>query len=117
MCIRFVVIIAAALIAPTSVAQCAWVVETDGACVQKWEPSDLLRGPAAVANAPLLPIRTLAGGAQYAWNTAEWWPWQIMALGPAVTLFSGAAGVVEGVWWAGAWRRRHAERRIFCHLP
>lgn len=95
------VIIAAALMARAGVAECAWMVDADGACVQRWAPSDLLRGPAAIANAPLLPVRNLAGGAQYAWNTKEWWPWQIAALGPAVTLISGAGGVLEGVWWAG----------------
>lgn len=94
--------IVAAIIARGSVARSAWTVDANGACVERWAPSDLLRGPAAVANAPLLPLRTLAGGAQYAWNTAEWWPWQIAGLGPAVTLICGAAGVVEGVWWAGS---------------
>jgi hypothetical protein len=94
-------IIAAALLARASVVGGAWMVGADGTCVEHWAPSDLLRGPAAIADGPLLPVRTLAGGAQYAWNTPEWWPWQIGVLGPAVTLVSGAGGMVEGLWWVG----------------
>ena len=93
--------VGAALIAQASVAHCAWTVDADGACVRKWAPSDLLRGPVAIANAPLLPVRTMVGGAEYAWNKQEWWWWHTVVLGSAVTGVSGAAGVVEGVWWAG----------------
>jgi hypothetical protein len=77
----------------------AWVVDSAGACVERWAPSDMARGPKAVLNGPLLPFRQMAGGAAYAWNTEEWWPWQIVAMGPGVTLFSGAAGLLEGTWW------------------
>ena len=79
----------------------AWTVDAEGACVERWESGDLLRGPTAIVNAPLLPVRTLAGGAEYAWNTAEWWPVQIAILGPVVTLFAGAFGVLEAGWWVG----------------
>jgi hypothetical protein len=77
----------------------AWVVDSAGGCVEQWAPSDMARGPKAVLNGPLLPFRQMAGGAEYAWNTEEWWPWQIAAMGPGVTLFSGAAGLLEGTWW------------------
>jgi len=83
------------------VARAAWIVDSRGQCVQGWASSDLLRGPTAIVNAPLLPFRTFAGGAEYAWNTTEWWPYQITILGPAVTLFSGCFGVIESCWWAG----------------
>lgn len=98
---RTSIIVLAAFIARASVGYCAWTVDANGACVEHWAPSDLLRGPTAIVNGPLRPVRTLAGGAEYAWNTTEWWPWKIVGLGPAVTLVSGAAGVVEGVWWIG----------------
>ena len=77
----------------------AWVVDSAGGCVEQWEPSDMARGPKAILNGPLLPFRQMAGGAEYAWNTEEWWPWQIAIMGPAVTLFSGAAGLLEATWW------------------
>lgn len=77
----------------------AWVVDSAGGCVEQWAPSDMARGPKAVLNAPLLPFRQMAGGAEYAWNTKEWWPWQIAVMGPGVTLFSGAAGLLEATWW------------------
>jgi hypothetical protein len=94
-------IIAAALVARASMAAGTWTVDAHGNCVEAWQSRDLLRGPTAIANAPLLPVRTLAGGAQYAWSQDEWWPWKIVLLGPAVTLICGAAGAVESVWWAG----------------
>ena len=94
-------LLVASVVTPAGVARAAWVVDAQGACVERWESSDLLRGPTAIANGPLLPIRTFAGGAEYAWNTPEWWPWQIAGLGPAVTIISGIAGAIEGVWWIG----------------
>ena len=97
--VRTAIVIAAALVLRVSIAHAAWTVDASGACVETWAPSDLLRGPTAIVNTPLLPLRTLAGGAQYAWNTTEWWPWQIAVLGPAVTLFAGAWGALEGAWW------------------
>jgi hypothetical protein len=94
-------VIGAALIAPASVAQCAWMVSADGTCVQEWAPSDLLRGPAAIVNAPLQPVRTTAGGAEYAWNKKDWGWWYKTVLGSAVAGVSAAAGLVEGLWWVG----------------
>jgi len=41
----------------------------------------------------------MAGGAEYAWNKNEWWPWYGVVLGAAVVGVSGAAGLVEGLWW------------------
>src|SRR5262245_28654722 len=93
--------LAGLLVARATVGHGAWVVDANGACVEQWSSSDVLRGPTAIVNAPLLPVRTFAGGAEYAWNNTEWWPWQIAVLGPAVTIFSGAAGVIEAVWWVG----------------
>ena len=92
-------IVMTALVARVGVARAAWTVDAAGVCVEQWAPSDMLRGPTAVLNGPILPFRQLAGGAEYAWNVDEWWPWQIAVLGPAVTLFSGAAGTLEGLWW------------------
>jgi hypothetical protein len=94
-------IVVVVMLARAGIAGGAWVVGADDTCVEQWASSDLLRGPTAIANGPLLPLRTLAGGAQYAWNSPEWWPWQIGIMGPAVTLVSGAGGMVEGLWWIG----------------
>lgn len=85
--------------APAGVARGAWTVDAAGGCVEQWAPSDMLDGPTAVLNGPILPFRQMAGGAEYAWNTEEWWPWQIAVMLPAVTAFSGAAGALEGIWW------------------
>ena len=94
-----VLLLVAVLLVQATAANSAWVVDASGQCVERWEPSNMLRGPTAILNGPLRPLRTLPGGAVYAWNTEEWWPWQIAILGPAVTVVSGAAGALEGVWW------------------
>src|SRR5262244_288383 len=80
-----IVMVVAALIARASVAQCAWTVNAEGTCVQEWAPADMMRGPTAIINAPLLPFRTTAGGAEYAWNKKEWRWWHTFLLGSAVT--------------------------------
>ncbi|HSP97741.1 MAG TPA: hypothetical protein VL049_10915 [Candidatus Dormibacteraeota bacterium] len=94
-----ILLLTVALVAPAGIARGAWSVDAAGGCVEQWGPSDMLRGPTAIVNGPILPFRQMAGGAEYAWNTKEWWPWQIVAMGPGVTLFSGAAGLLEGTWW------------------
>jgi len=94
-----IVMVVAALIARASVAQCAWTVNAEGTCVQEWAPADMMRGPTAIINAPLLPFRTTAGGAEYAWNKKEWRWWHTFLLGSAVTGASAGAGVFEGLWW------------------
>lgn len=93
--------VGAALLARASVALCVWTVNADGSCVQEWGAQDMLRGPAAIVNAPLLPVRTSVGGVEYAWNKIEWRWWHTALLGTAVTGASTAAGVFEGLWWVG----------------
>ena len=56
------VLLAIALLTPLT-ANGAWVVDADGACVEQWTSADLLAGPTAIVNAPLLPFRSMAGGA------------------------------------------------------
>ena len=95
------VMVGAALIARASVAECAWTANADGTCTQQWAPRDVLRGPEAIVNAPLLPVRTAAGGAEYAWSKTEWRWWYTVVLGTAFTGASTAGGLVEGLWWIG----------------
>ena len=97
--LAIVLLFTVALAASGDVARGAWSVDAAGVCVEHWGASDMLNGPTAILNGPILPFRQMAGGAEYAWNTTEWWPWQIAVMGPGVTLFSGAAGLLEGTWW------------------
>ena len=92
-------VVLATLIAPAGLAYGEWAVDANGACVDQWTPRDVLRGPTAIVNAPLLPFRQLAGGADYAWNQPEWSPWNRATLGTAAAGASGAFGMVEGLWW------------------
>jgi hypothetical protein len=91
--------VGAALLLHAAIAQGASVISADGACVDTWEPRDVLRGPTAIVNAPLLPVRTTIGGAEYAWNRTEWRWWHTVLLGSAETAMSAAAGMVESIWW------------------
>jgi hypothetical protein len=45
-----------------SAARAEWVVDAEGKCVRIWTPASLARGPLAIADAPLVPARYLAGG-------------------------------------------------------
>ena len=55
----------------------------------------------AVSNAKEIADRILAPAARQNDKEARFSSEAIAALGPAVTLISGAGGVLEGVWWAG----------------
>ena len=94
-------LLAVVMLAAASAAPAAWVVDEHGACVERWTAGDLARGPTAMLNGVLLPFRTTAGGAVYAWTQDSWWPWQIVGLGPGTMIISAGAGVIEGVWWIG----------------
>ena len=48
------------VLAPT-VAHAAWRRNERGECVRFWTPASLARGPIAILNAPLVPIRTEVG--------------------------------------------------------
>ena len=80
----------------------AWTVNGRGECVQAWTPASLGRGPAAVLNAPLVPVRTAAGGVQEALDDRT--PGGVhrkVILVPALAGLGGAMGLVEaGVWLA-----------------
>jgi hypothetical protein len=92
-------VVLATVLAPTGLAYGEWAVDANGACVDQWTPRDTLRGPTAIVNAPLLPFRQWAGGAEYAWNKPDWTPWNRATLGTAAAGASGIFGVVEGLWW------------------
>jgi hypothetical protein len=96
--VRTLAVVALLLTRP-GLAHCAWTVDADGMCVRRWETSDLARGPLAIANAPLRPVRTMAGGAEYAWTNSDWWPWYTVPFGAVAIGISGAAGLLESAWW------------------
>src|SRR5262245_3079895 len=79
----------------------AWVVNERGECVEEWRSADLLRGPTAIVNAPLVPVRTAIGGFQTARaDTIDETSRKIL-LPPMLTLAGGAMGLAEcGIWLA-----------------
>ena len=79
----------------------AWVVDAQGACVQQWQAADLGRGPSAVANAPLLPVRTAVGGFQLARDDRAPGALRKVMLPAMLTLGGGAMGVLESLVWVG----------------
>ena len=59
-------------------ARAEWKVDEEGKCVRTWTPASLARGPMAIADAPLVPARYIAGGIDElgdppdpAWNKVE----------------------------------------------
>jgi hypothetical protein len=84
-----------------TVAASTWQVDKYDNCSRVWEPSDMARGPKAIINTPLEPIRTLIGAFQM-------WPefWKVAAVPsgiitvPTLTLFATAMGAIEAPIWA-----------------
>ena len=81
-------------------ATAAWQVDAAGRCVRTWDADSLLRGPTAIANAPLLPYRNGAGAARHA---GEFWKSAPVPMGvvfvPGLVLLSAGAGLLESVVW------------------
>jgi hypothetical protein len=64
-----------------------------------WTADALLRGPTAIVNAPLVPVRTAIGGAQLATNDPVADTTRKIMLTPLLTLGGAAMGLVDaGVW-------------------
>ena len=78
-----------------------WVVDGHGACVEEWQAADLLRGPSAIANAPLLPVRTAVGGYRLASDDRTPGLERKILLPPMLTLGGGAMGFFESLYWVG----------------
>jgi hypothetical protein len=81
-----------------------WIVDSRGECVERWTPASLGRGPTAMLMAPTAPVRTGAGVFAYQSPAEQGWNGQgsFIFWGPAVALLSGAAGVIDMVWWLGS---------------
>lgn len=84
-----------------TVAASTWQVDQYGNCSRVWEPSDMARGPKAIINTPLEPIRVLVGALQM-WP--EFWKVAVVPSGvitvPALTAFALAMGAIETPIWA-----------------
>jgi len=76
------------LISSPAVAE--WVVNDQGQCVNVWTPESLLRGPKAMLDAPLVPIRFFLGGAVEAAACPD------AKCGTLKKGFLGAAGIMIG---------------------
>ena len=64
-----------------------------------WTTDSLLRGPTAIVNAPLAPVRTAIGGAQLATDDPVADMKRKIMLTPLLTLGGGAMGLIDaGVW-------------------
>jgi len=79
----------------------AWVVNERGECVRAWTPASLVRGPAAMLNAPLLPLRSVVGGVLAARDDRSPGMQAKILLPPTLAVVGGAMGLVESVIWFG----------------
>ncbi len=97
---RLILLLAIALHA--GVARAGWVVNDHGECVRAWTSASLARGPLAILNAPLLPVRSLVGGVQMANDDRVPGLRRKILLTPLLAVGGGVMGVVESVIWLGA---------------
>src|SRR3989442_12792259 len=79
----------------------AWVVNERGECVRAWTPASLVRGPAAMLNAPLLPFRSVVGGILLARDDRSPSMQGKVLLPPTLAVVGGGIGLVESVVWLG----------------
>lgn len=70
-------------------------------CDEGWTAASLLRGPTAMANAPLVPFRSGAGGVRLAAAGTESTVRGRIIMTPAVAVGSVATGLVEALIWFG----------------
>src|SRR5262245_28362090 len=98
--LQTLVILALAALLWPRMASSAWEVDAHGDCVRTWTAESLLRGPTALANAPLAPIRSAVGGAILARDDlTTGGVRRVLLLGPTLTVMGGAMGFVDtGVW-------------------
>jgi len=79
-----------------------WVVNERGECVRAWTPASLVRGPAAMLNAPLLPLRSAVGGVLVARDDRSPGMKGKILLPPMLAVVGGAIGLVESAVWLGS---------------
>ena len=91
----------AVVVLQASGAPAAWVVNERGECVRAWTPASLVRGPAAMLNAPLLPLRSAAGGVLVAREDRSPGMQGKILLPPTLAVVGGGIGLVESVIWLG----------------
>ena len=87
------------VVAIAQAAQAAWVVDDRGRCVEEWRSGDLLRGPTAIVNAPLVPFRSAVGGWQLAREDKQTGLQRKIALPAIATLGGAAMGTGEAALW------------------
>ena len=77
----------ACVVATPAWATSEWQRDADGECVRVWNASELSRGPIAMTNGLILPVREFVGGLQDG------------AAGIVLSPVSAVAGVLEGAGW------------------
>jgi hypothetical protein len=78
-----------------------WVVDERGECVEEWTTASLARGPAAIANAPLLPVRSAVGGVALARDDKSPGKGRSFLLPPLLAVAGAGMGLIEGGIWLG----------------
>jgi hypothetical protein len=103
---RLTVVLALGILCAATTATAAWRVNSDGECVQVWTPVSLLRGPLAILNAPLWPLRCTAGPVEMVVSDppSEWTGSSVFWAGvavPPLAVMSGFLGVSESAMILG----------------
>jgi hypothetical protein len=93
--------LALVIVAQAGGAHAAWVMNERNECVRAWTPASLARGPSAVLNAPLVPLRSAAGGVRAALDTPRPSAQGKVLLPPLLGVAGGAMGLVDALVWLG----------------
>ena len=98
-----------ALAAEPAYGRSTWERNDAGECVRVWSAAELGRGPIAMTNGILLPIREAVGGSAdgvHVQTRSAWDVLRVFGAGIEVPSSHLAAGIVEPVAWAMAPEKR-----------
>ena len=88
--------LALVLLVVPGVPRADWRIEKEG-CVEFWTRAEVARGPLAIGNGALLPVRSVVGGLTI--NAVTCRSWSCLWEAPLWLVSSTLWGAAEGTWW------------------
>lgn len=97
----FSCVLVLALVCGPLTARAAWVRDASGQCKHQWSSDDLTRGPVAILNAPLAPVRSAMGAVRWVRedDKSPRTPTARFLMVPVLGLFGAGAGLIDTMAW------------------